>query len=201
MNRREAIQKAALTLGYVLSASAVAGVLHGCKARPDLVYKPDFFSEDQALTMSELVEIILPKTNTPGAKDAGVPGFIDSLLKEVYTAEQQNSFLTGLAAFDAEAKSSYGDNFGQCKKEDQLAFVKKKHNEAIHSVGQAGAEGWWNSKRGDIETPFIITVKELTILGFFTSEAGATQVLQYNQVPGSFQGCVPLEKVGKAWAT
>ena len=201
MNRREAIQKAALTLGYAISASAVAGVLHGCKARPDLVYQPDFFSEDQALTVSELAEIILPKTNTPGAKEAGVPGFIDDLLKEVYTTEQQNSFLTGLGAFNAEVKSSYGDNFGECKKEDQLAFVKKKHDEAMHTVGPAGAEGWWNSEGSKIETPFIITMKELTVLGFFTSEAGATQVLQYNQVPGPFQGCVPLEKVGKAWAT
>jgi gluconate 2-dehydrogenase gamma chain len=201
MNRREAIQKAALTLGYAVSASAVAGVLDGCRARPDLAYKPVFFSEDQALTVSELTEIILPKTNTPGAKEAGVPGFIDSLLKAVYTEEQQAAFVKKLAAFDAEAKGSYGDNFGACGKEDQLIFAKKKHDEALRSLGEAGAEGWWNNGEGEKDTPFIITMKELTILGFFTSEVGATEVLQYNQVPGPFQGCVPLEKVGKAWAT
>jgi gluconate 2-dehydrogenase gamma chain len=200
MNRREAIQKAAMTLGYAISASAAFGVLNGCKAKPDLVYKPDFFTDDQALTLSELSEIILPKTTTPGAKDAGVPGFIDSLLKEVYSKEQQAKFLVGLSAFEVDAKKNYGDIFGACKKEDQLAFVKKKHDEAMSSVGTAGVEGWWNSGDG-AETPFIIKVKELTILGFFTSEPGATQVLQYNQVPGPFQGCVPLEKVGKAWAT
>ena len=200
MNRREAIQKAALTLGYAISASAALGVLHGCKAKPELVYKPDFFTDDQALTISELSEIILPKTATPGAKEAGVPGFIDSLLKEVYSKEKQAKFLNDLSAFEAEAKKNYGDNFGSCKKEDQLAFVKKKHDEALRDVGTAGVEGWWNAGEGK-EVPFIITVKELTILGFFTSEPGATQVLQYNQVPGPFQGCVPLEKVGKAWAT
>ncbi len=199
MNRREAIQKAAITLGYAISATAIGGVLNGCKAKPNLVYKPNFFSEDQARTVSELAEIILPKTNTLGAKEAGVPGFIDSLLKEVYTKEQQDAFMRGLAEFDEEAKKSYGDNFGECKKEDQLAFVKKKHDEAMSSVGAAGVEGWWNAGKGK-EKPFIIEVKELTILGFFTSEPGATQVLQYNQVPGPFQGCVPLEKVGKAWA-
>jgi gluconate 2-dehydrogenase gamma chain len=200
MNRREAIQKAALTLGYAISASAAFGVLQGCKAKPDLTYKPDFFTEEQALTISELSEIILPRTTTPGAKDAGVPGFIDSLLKEVYSKEQQEKFLKDLSAFDDEARKNYGDGFGQCKKEDQLTFVKKKHEEALSSVGRSGAEGWWNTADGN-ETPFIIRVKELTILGFFTSEPGATQVLQYNQVPGPFQGCVPLEKVGKAWAT
>jgi|SRR5882672_78241 len=200
MNRREAIQRAALTLGYAISASAALGVLHGCKAKPDLVYKPDFFTDDQALTVSELAEIILPKTSTPGAKEAGVPGFIDSLLKEVYSKEQQDKFLKDLATFDEEAKKSYGDNFASLKKEDQLAYVKKKHDEALSSVDKAGVEGWWNSGTGG-ETPFVIAVKELTILGFFTSEPGATQVLQYNQVPGPFQGCVLLEKVGKAWAT
>src|SRR5882672_810388 len=108
MNRREAIQKAALTLGYAISASAALGVLQGCKAKPDLVYKPDFFTDDQALTISELAEIILPKTATPGAKDVGVPGFIDDLLKEVYTKEQQENFLKELSAFDEEAKKDYG---------------------------------------------------------------------------------------------
>jgi hypothetical protein len=200
MNRREALQKAGLALGYAISASSIFGVLNGCKARPELDYKPDFFTEDQALTISELAEIILPKTTTPGAHDAGVPGFIDSMVKEVYSKEQQEKFLKDLTAFDEEANKTYGSNFGLCKHEDQLAYVKKKHDEAIGSVGKAGAEGWWNSGNGN-EMPFIIKVKELTIIGFFTSEPGATEVLQYNQVPGPFQGCVPLQKVGKAWAT
>jgi len=200
MNRREAIQKAALTLGYAISSATAFGVLHGCKAKPDLVYKPDFFTDEQALTVSELSEIILPRTATPGAKEAGVPGFIDSLLKEVYTREQQAKFLSELSTFEEEAEKNYGDRFGSLKKEDQLAFVKKKHDEAMSSVGAAGVEGWWNSGN-EKETPFVMTIKELTLVGFFTSEPGATQVLQYNQVPGPFQGCVPLEKVGKAWAT
>ncbi len=200
MNRREAIQKAALTLGYAISASAAFGVLQGCKAKPDLVYKPDFFTDDQALTISELAEIILPKTTTPGAKDVGVPGFIDDLLKQVYTKEQQENFLKELFAFDEEAKKDYGDNFGLLKKEDQLAFVKKKHDEAMSSDEAKRPAGFRNYSKNKDEVPFILTVKELTLLGFFTSEPGATQVLQYNQVPGPFQGCVPLEKVGKAWA-
>jgi len=60
--------------------------------------------------------------------------------------------------------------------------------------------GFRNYSKKKDEVPFILTVKELTLLGFFTSEPGATQVLQYIQVPGPYQGCVPLEKVGKAWA-
>ncbi len=202
MNRREAIQKTALTLGFVITESALLGVLNGCKARPDLVYKPDFFTEEQAHTVSELAEILMPRTTTPGAKDAGVPGFIDSMLKEVYPKAQQENFIKSLTSFDEEAKKQFGDFFGACKKEDQLAFVKKKHDEAMSAMGKAGVEGWWNRGSGsENEMPLVMKVKELTLLGFFTSEPGATQVLQYNQVPGPYQGCVPLEKVGKAWAT
>jgi gluconate 2-dehydrogenase gamma chain len=200
MNRRDAIQRASLVLGYALTGPAIVGVLQGCKASPELTYKPVFFSEDQALVISELTEIIIPKTSTPGAKDAGVPGFIDQMLKEIYTKEQQDDFLKGLAEFDADAEKEYGDHFATCTPEQRTAQVKKYHDAAFAKGVDGGSSGWWNAGSGG-DKPFILKVKELTILGFFTSEPGATKVLQYNQVPGPFKGCVPLADVGKAWAT
>jgi gluconate 2-dehydrogenase gamma chain len=175
-------------------------VLNGCKAAPELSYKPVFFTEDQARTIAELTEIIIPKTSTPGAKDVGVPGFIDDMLNVVYSKEDQDKFLKGLAEFEDDAQTSYSDPFFQCKSEDQVALFKKHHDAAIASVGTGGPTGWWNTGEGG-DKPFVLKVKELTLLGFFTSEAGATQVLQYKQVPGPYQGCVPLTQVGKAWAT
>ncbi len=200
MNRREAIQKTALALGYAISAPALAGVLNGCKASPELSYKPVFFTEDQARTIAELAEIIIPKTSTPGAKDAGVPAFIDSMLKEVYKKEDQEKFLAGLSEFENDAQKTYGDAFFECKPADQVALFKKHHDEAIASAATGGPTGWWNTG-GGADKPFVLKIKELTLLGFFTSEPGATQVLQYKQVPGPYQGCVPLAEVGKAWAT
>ena len=200
MNRREAIQRTALALGYAISAPALAGVLKGCKAAPELSYKPVFFTEDQARTVAELAEIIIPKTATPGAKDVGVPGFIDSMLNEVYVKGDQDSFLAGLAAFEEDAKNTHGDAFFACKPEDQLALFQKHHDEALASTKGGESTGWWNAGAA-ADKPFILKVKELTLLGFFTSEPGATEVLQYKQVPGPFQGCVPLAEVGKAWAT
>ena len=100
MDRREAIKRTSVMLGFALSAPAILGVLNGCKAAPDLAFKPVFFTPEQAATLSELTEIILPKTDTPGAKDVGVPGFIDRMLKEVYSHEQQQRFLSDLAAFE-----------------------------------------------------------------------------------------------------
>ena len=93
IDRREALRKTALLMGAAVSASALTGILQGCKAAPELTYKPDFFTEDQARLISEVAEIIIPKTDTPGAKDAGVPGFIDQMLKECYKKEDQDEFL------------------------------------------------------------------------------------------------------------
>lgn len=200
MNRREALKKTSLALGFAISAPVIMGVLKGCKPTPGLTYKPEFFTEDQAGTISELAEIILPKTTTPGAKDVGVPGFIDRLLKETYSAEEKEKFLTGLTEFEDDAKAEYKGQFISLDKEQQIALVKKHHDKALAGGAVGGATGWWNAGSG-ADKPFILKVKELTLIGFFTSKVGATEVLQHNTVPGPYKGCVPLEKVGKAWAT
>lgn len=200
MDRREAIKKTALTLGFAISAPAIMGVLKGCKPDSKLPFSPQFFTDHQARLISELSEIILPRTSTPGAKDVGVPGFIDDLIHSVFQKDEQEKFINGLTEFDEDARQTYGDSFVELDNEKQIALVKKHHDKALANTTDSGAKGWWNAGSGD-EKPFILKVKELTILGFFTSKVGATEVLQYNPVPGPFKGCVPLAQVGKAWAT
>ena len=200
MNRREAIQRTAQVLGYAVTAPALMGVLNGCKATPGLAFKPVFFNEDQAKTVEILSEIIIPKTTTPGAIDAGVPGFIDSMLKEVYSKESQDKFLKDLADFNDDAKKIYGNNFTACEDVEQKTLFQKHHAAAFVTPIEPPPLGWWNPRTGG-KKPFILQVKELVLLGFFTSKIGATEVLQYNQVPGPFKGCVPLQQVGKTSAT
>lgn len=194
MDRREALKRTAWLMGGVVSAPAIMGVLKGCAAKPTIDWKPVFLSEDQGILVTEVAEIIIPKTDTPGAKDTGVPGFIDLMLKDVYSKEDQDRYLEGLKAFDEAAKKEYGDSFIDLNDEQRTAFVKKVHDEAV----KAERETTPAPKR-----PFILMTKELTMLGFFTSEPGATQVLQYIAVPGSYKGCIPLSEAGngKTWAT
>jgi gluconate 2-dehydrogenase gamma chain len=200
MNRREAIQKATAVLGFAISAPALTAVLNGCKSAPELNYQPVFFNTAQARLISEVAEILLPRTDTPGAKDVGVPAFIDNMMKEVYSKEDQDSFLKAMIAFDEDARNTFGDRFNDCSTEQQKEHVKK-HHDAAYAGNVEGASGaFWDAAKKN-ERPFILRVKELTLLGFFTSEPGATQVLQYNQVPGPYRGCVPLAEVGKTWAT
>ena len=192
MDRREAIQHTAMMLGYAVSAPAIMGILNGCKATPELAFKPVFLSEDLAQVVAEVAEIIIPKTDTPGAKDVGVPSFIDLMLKDCYTKEDQDRFIKGATDFDADAQTTYGDSFVSCDANKQKELVFKYHSEAIAAM---------KSDSPPKERPFILMAKELTMLGFFTSEPGATQVLQYEAVPGSYKGCLPLSEVGRTWAT
>jgi gluconate 2-dehydrogenase gamma chain len=194
MDRREALKRTAWIMGGVVSAPAIMGVLKGCAAKPTIDWKPVFLSEDQGVLVSQVAEIIIPKTDTPGAKETGVPGFIDLMLKDVYSKEDQDRFLSGIKEFDEAANKEYGDSFIDLSPEDQTAFVKKTHDAALEAE---------RATTPAPKRPFILMTKELTMLGFFTSEPGATQVLQYIAVPGSYKGCIPLSEAGngKTWAT
>ena len=194
MDRREALKRTAWLMGGVISAPAIAGILKGCTAKPTIDWKPEFLSNDQATLVTQVAEIIIPKTDTPGAKDVGVPGFIDTMLKDVYSKEDQDRFIEGLKKFDEGAVDAYGDPFIELSHEDQSAYVKTVHDTAVQE------------ERGEnrpAKRPFILMTKELTMLGFFTSKAGATEVLQYVAVPGAYKGCLPLKEAGngKTWAT
>jgi gluconate 2-dehydrogenase gamma chain len=188
MDRRTALKRTALIMGGALSSSAITGVLQGCTAEKQLDWQPVFFSQEQAAATSAVAERIIPATDTPGAKDVGVPEFIDMMLNDVYTEEEQQHFLDGLNQLNQESESAFGDSFASLSPEQQDEVLQKM---AVAS-GEYQGEG----------KPFFLMAKELTMLGFFTSEIGATQVLQYVQVPGYYEGCIPVEEAGngKTWA-
>jgi hypothetical protein len=194
MDRREALRRTALLMGSALSAPAILGVLQGCTARPTIDWKPVFLTPEQGTIISEIAEIIIPKTDTAGAKEVGVPGFIDLMLKDVYKKEDQDRFIAGLTEFDANAKKEYGDPFLDLSADDRETYVRKVHGEAVKASRATSPAP---------EKPFILMTRELTLLGYFTSEVGATKVLQYQAVPGSYKGCVPLQEAGegRTWAT
>ena len=195
MNRREALRQVAWLMGGALSSSAVVGILNGCTAKPVASWKPVFLSEAQGAVVEEVAEIMIPRTDTPGAKEVGIPSFIDVMLKDAYPKEDQDRFIASLKEFEAQARTQYGDGFMQLDPKQRIALVQSANDVAV--AAERAHKG--NSQ---LPRPFILMTKELSLLGYFTSQAGATQVLQYNPVPGPFQGCVELPKAGngKTWA-
>lgn len=201
IDRREAIRRVALLMGGAVSAPALLGVLAGCSAEPDTdtesEWKPTFLTQAQVALVAEVAEIMIPRTDTPGAKDVGIPAFIDKMLKDAYPKEEQARFVAGLADFETQAKREHGRTFLELEPALRAALVKQVHDPAVEGERKATLPV---AERG---RPFILMVKELTLLGYFTSEPGATQVLQYRPVPGAYHACIPLKQAGKGktWAT
>jgi glucoside 3-dehydrogenase (cytochrome c) hitch-hiker subunit len=183
IDRREALRRAALLLGGALAAPTVAGVLEGCRAArtPEGAWAPRALTRAQAELVAAIAEHILPETDTPGARAAGVHRFIDALVAESYPPLERQRFLEGLADVDARAAQGSGRPFLQCAAQDQRALL-----EALDRDGPA--------------VPFFRTLKELTLVGYYTSEIGATRELHHSPVPGRYDGCVPLAQVGRTWA-
>ncbi len=126
-------------------------------------FRSKFLNEDLARLTSALAETIIPRTDTPGAIDAGVPGFIDDLLLAPFSStEQQNNFIEGITAFAIEAKSALGKNFEDATPEEQLSFVKQKNSELLSGGGAAQSEGWWAAGTGKGK-PFFLEMKRTHI--------------------------------------
>jgi hypothetical protein len=185
IDRREALRQAALLLGGALSAPTIAGVLAGCDASTSWAAQ----APARALTPTQLelvatiAEHILPTTDTPGARAAGVHRFIDRMMAEYYAASDRQRFVAGLADVDERAKRANGKSFLKCTAPQQHAILADLDREAF-----SGARP---------PSHFFRTMKELTVVGYYTSQIGATKELRYVAVPGRFDGCAP---VGRTWA-
>jgi gluconate 2-dehydrogenase gamma chain len=196
LSRRETLKRIAWLMGGTLSASAILGIRKGYSATTSAASKPSVLSQEQMSIVAAVAEIMIPRTDTPGAIEVGVPGFIDLMLKDVYTQQDRDRFLAGLAEFDAAAHSEQGKDFHALESTRQVALVRKFHDAAVIEEKRLARP------QQRFQRPFILMTKELTLLGFFTSRAGDTHVLQYVAIPGSYHGCLPIGQAGngKTWA-
>jgi len=193
MKRREAIKLASIYMGGAVSAPAIFGVLNGCTPKPSINWEPKFLTKDQGVAVAEIAERIIPKTETPGAKDVGVPEFIDLMLKDCYPKLEQDIFTKGLDLLNQQAEEDFGNSFVECSEEEQYQLLSP--------LNKFVAKEAKKPRFIEQDKIFFSIMKELTLLGYFTSEVGASEVLQYNPVPSKFNGCVPWEEIGTPWAT
>ncbi len=190
IDRREALRRTAWIMGGAVTAPTMLGIMNGCSVTNDPNWEPTFFDKNQAVTIMDITDIIIPTTDTPGAVEVGVPKFIESMVSEIYTKEDQEDFLNGLKDFQQSVKSTYGDSFVALEMETKILAVTALNASAVGSSSEKGSK-----------EHFYMKVKELTVGGFCMSEVGATQVLKYDKTPGEYKGCIPFEEVGKTWAT
>jgi hypothetical protein len=184
LQRRELLKRAAWLLGGAVSAPAALAILQGCSAKESTDAPPALrvLTAAQYALVAELAETMIPRTETSGARDAGVPAFIDQALDAVYVKADQERFTAGLVAFGKSASDS-GKPFLERAPAERALLVKQ----ALESALEADAS----------PKPFILMARELTLLGYFTSRVGILDNMEYVPVPTAFQGCVPLSQMKK----
>lgn len=189
MNRRELLQHVAILLGGSIVGGSVFSI-SGCKSDDKQVNA--LFSDKQVALMNEIADTILPETSSPGAKAAKVGDFMAVMVLDCYEEKNQKVFSEGLKKIDELSDQKYNNSF--------LEADPKQRTELLTALDKEQKE--YQSKKGkDDPSHYFRMMKELTLLGYFTSKEGATQALRYVAVPGRYDGDVPYKKGDKAWAT
>ncbi|NBC00206.1 MAG: gluconate 2-dehydrogenase subunit 3 family protein [Bacteroidetes bacterium] len=218
MNRREALTRIAFLTGGALSFSTVAGVMSGCQAPEADGWTPETLSADAAERLRLLADTIIPSTDTPGAGDVGVERFIDQMLTYWMVPDERAHFVDGLEEADAMARSSFEHGISGLTSEERTTLMQQLVDAANGQLPQTVVvemDAAWATYSAPTEVvegtrqpselevtlmPFFYKLKELTMVGYYTSEPGATEELQYVHVPGRYDGCEPLEAIGRTWA-
>ena len=192
MNRREFLQCAAvLVSGAGFSHLALTEEQKVfLAAAPDYIAgKVDYLSPERRQIVAAMAETIIPRTDTPGAIDAGVPLYLERMMADWLNDKEKTVFDTGLADMETRIPAEHGKPFHALAPEQQRQILEDMEAAAADSPWYSGARvpGEFLS-----DAPFICQFKELTVFGFFTSEVGSTQVLRYEPMPMYFDGDVPL---------
>lgn len=193
INRRNLLKTMGIATGLVISPSCQRAL----ESAVDLTAPPmnGSLSEDQLKVISILAELILPETDTPGAIAAGVPEFIHQIVVDWYTPAERQIFLDGLGELDASADAHWSAPFAALAPAQQVRVLSEQEPPSEGGLSErpsipAGAAG---------EVPFYLKLKELTVLGYYTSQIAATTELDYQPVPGHYDGDARFDEFGRQW--
>ncbi|AOM79156.1 gluconate 2-dehydrogenase subunit 3 family protein [Pedobacter steynii] len=201
MERRELLKMIALLTGGVMIGGNA--LLTGCNQGHNTL-KNNFFTEDEIDFLNEVSETILPETGSPGAKAANVGQFMSVMVKDCYEPNDQKAFQEGIKKLDLACEKMHQTGFMKVSPEQRLSLLLSLEKEAkTYQLKKPELEEAERKKNKDfpgLPNHYFIMMKQLTMLGYFTSEAGCTKALRYIAVPGRYEGSVPYKKGDKAWA-
>lgn len=222
IHRREAIRRVGLILGGVSFVGGTA-LLTACeRGRPATNNQPigEFTPEDIAF-LDEVADTMLPETETPGAKAARTGAFMALMVTDTYEPKDQQVFREGMRKLDEASQKANGAGFMAATPQQRLALLEQLDREQktytdardaarreqrptaeehLPDQRQEAAPGTPTTITADAPAHYFRMMKELTLLGYFTSEIGYTQAQRYVESPGRFDPCVPYTPGEKAWA-
>ncbi len=164
--------------------------LQQARAQAKSFYGLRTLNPHQNATVTLISEYIIPETDTPGAKGAGVNEFIDLLLTDWFDSTDTNRFLQGLAQVDASSRKCFGADFVACTGSQQLQLMKQFDDETMEFVRSRKSAAKAHAPLSEVN--FFYTLKKLTLVGYYTSEIGFRQELGESIIPPGHDGCAPL---------
>ena len=186
MNRREALKSVAFLMGSAISATTM-GVLFESFTLPEKEKNHVSFSATDEEILAEFADIIIPTTaSSLGAKAAGLGAFIPMIIRDCYPANMQEIFASGLKAMQYKCSKDFNKDFLSMSIEERQKLMTSLRDEAIAT---------------DKAPSFFLIARDLTLLGYYSSEIGCTQAREYLPVPGRYDGNADYTPGQKAWAT
>jgi hypothetical protein len=177
MNRREALMYTTALLGaMVVSPSLLRAVEYIGNPSPGGL----MLNSTQIALLDEIADTMLPTTpDSPGAKAAGCGKVMAGIIKDCYIPEDGRSIAGLLTEINSKSRQQFKNDFIKLPFESRLKVLTP------FDVGK--------------ETAYI-KVKELAVFVYFTSDIGMNKALRYLEVPGKYNGSLPLHERDKAWA-
>ena len=191
IDRRDAIKRVSVLLGGIALVGG-SGLLEACgKERPAKGTAIGAFSQDDVALLDEVADTILPTTSTPGAKAAQVGPFMAKMVTDCYDAKDQEIFRHGVEQLDAASRKANGKSFMDSTPGQRLTLLETLDHEQ---------KSYMDAKKPGERAHYFRMMKELTLLGYFTSEIGYTKAQRYAEAPGRYEPCMPYTKGDKSWA-
>ncbi len=210
MNRREALKNIGLSAGYIAATPGILSILQSCTSDIKLTWIPELLSEDEAKVLVQIVDLIIPETDTPGAKALNVPMFIDKYISNVAKEEEAKIFKEAAGYVTKALGINDEKPVRKIKTETYDAFLtkylrsSKEQQEAYEKEMQQiqAPKDLENVSNEAVIFNYLAVVRSLSIWGFKTSEHIGENVLAYLPVPGEQIGCDSVENLtqGKAWS-
>ena len=208
MTRREVIQRVTALMGGAALAGGdlLEAFSFDTAARHEaMVQGAGTFTAADIALLDEIAETILPETSTPGAKAAKTGAFMALMVTDAYSDAAQRVFRDGMRELDEASRRATNASFMTASAAQRLSLLEALDREqktvmdARASAPRSRAPAALPA--GDEPAHYFRLMKELALLGYFTSEIGYTRAMRYLETPGRFDPCAPHKPGDKTWAS
>lgn len=212
MKRRELLKNLGLGAGFLVVGPTTLSLLESCKNEPRYSWEPTFLSASSGFALQQILDVIIPETETPGASQLNLAQFIDAYVNEVVSLDARDNFKEIAEAFSKTFEADFGKGEGEGSPEEFREIVAK------YLRATPAQQEEYDKRLTETQDPqdkdpnvegidpkagaysYLSNVRDLAIWGWKTSEKIGEDVLWYDPIPGEYIPCVPVEEVGNGKA-